>query len=243
MEPGTPAVGPVPRRSRTGRVAVRDRPESRPPTGSPVARAPVPPRVRAAVPVPVQGKTSPRAARASATRPPRPRPWVRTPGPAGSRAPSPTRSARPRSPPPRSGSSSSTSASSATSSRSASSPSDTPLPRGDDGIPTYPKKDAGAPESVGTIDDLNLEAIADLEPDLIVGGRLRAADTYDELSKIAPTVFSVRPGFTWKENHLLNAAALDRTADAKAQLANARRRGAVARRGCPQAGRRGTQAR
>lgn len=90
---------------------------------------------------------------------------------------------------------------------------------GDDGIPTYLQKDAGTPESVGTINNLNLEAIANLEPDLILGSQLRAADKYDELSKIAPTVFSIRPGFTWKENYLLNAAALDKTADAKAKLA------------------------
>ncbi|MEU7032600.1 iron-siderophore ABC transporter substrate-binding protein [Streptomyces sp. NPDC046237] len=90
---------------------------------------------------------------------------------------------------------------------------------GDDGIPTYLDKDAGAPKSVGTINNLNLEAIANLEPDLILGSQLRAADKYDELSKIAPTVFSIRPGFTWKENYLLNAAALDKTADAKAKLA------------------------
>lgn len=90
---------------------------------------------------------------------------------------------------------------------------------GDDGIPGYLKKDAGAPKSVGTINNLNLEAIAELQPDLILGSQLRAADKYDELSKIAPTVFSIRPGFTWKENYLLNAAALDRTAEAKAKLA------------------------
>ncbi|MFF5428324.1 MULTISPECIES: ABC transporter substrate-binding protein [unclassified Streptomyces] len=90
---------------------------------------------------------------------------------------------------------------------------------GDDGIPGYLKKDAGAPKSVGTINNLNLEAIANLQPDLILGSQLRAADKYDELSKIAPTVFSIRPGFTWKENYLLNAAALDRTAEAKAALA------------------------
>ncbi|MFJ7954854.1 ABC transporter substrate-binding protein [Streptomyces sp. NPDC096319] len=89
---------------------------------------------------------------------------------------------------------------------------------GDDGIPGYLAKDAGSPKSVGTINNLNLEAIANLQPDLILGSQLRAADKYDELSKIAPTVFSIRPGFTWKENYLLNAAALDRTAEAKAEL-------------------------
>src|SRR6478752_7603978 len=90
---------------------------------------------------------------------------------------------------------------------------------GDAAIPSYLAKDAGNPVSVGTINSLNLEAIAGLKPDLILGSQLRAADTYDELSKIAPTVFSIRPGFTWKENYLLNAAALDRTAKAKSELA------------------------
>ncbi|MGW3393043.1 ABC transporter substrate-binding protein [Streptomyces sp. NRRL F-5193] len=90
---------------------------------------------------------------------------------------------------------------------------------GDDGIPGYLAKDAGAPKSVGTINNLNLEAIANLQPDLILGSQLRAADKYDELSKIAPTVFSIRPGFTWKENYLLNAAALDKTAEAEEKLA------------------------
>lgn len=90
---------------------------------------------------------------------------------------------------------------------------------GDDGIPGYLKKEAGAPKDVGTINALNLEAIAGLEPDLILGSELRAAKLYPQLSKIAPTVFSIRPGFTWKENYLLNAAALDKTAKAKTELA------------------------
>ncbi|CAL9506372.1 ABC transporter substrate-binding protein [Streptomyces sp. enrichment culture] len=86
-------------------------------------------------------------------------------------------------------------------------------------LPSYLKKDAGSPKNVGTINNLNLEAIAALKPDLILGSQLRAADKYDELSQIAPTVFSLRPGFTWKENYLLNAAALDKTAEARANLA------------------------
>ncbi|MFI0741453.1 ABC transporter substrate-binding protein [Streptomyces sp. NPDC021100] len=90
---------------------------------------------------------------------------------------------------------------------------------GGDGIPSYLRKDAGEPKSVGTINGLNLEAINNLHPDLILGSKLRAEKHYKDLSKIAPTVFSVRPGFTWKENYLLNAAALDETAKAKANLA------------------------
>lgn len=89
---------------------------------------------------------------------------------------------------------------------------------GSNEIPGYLKKDAGSPKNVGTINNLNLEAIAELKPDLILGSQLRAADKYKQLSAIAPTVFSIRPGFTWKENYLLNAAALDRTAQAEAKL-------------------------
>ncbi|MFJ2769892.1 ABC transporter substrate-binding protein [Streptomyces sp. NPDC087300] len=90
---------------------------------------------------------------------------------------------------------------------------------GDDGVPGYLKKEAGSPKDVGTINSLNLEAIANLKPDLILGSELRAAKLYPQLAKIAPTVFSIRPGFTWKENYLLNAAALDKTAKAKEELA------------------------
>ncbi|MFE4366812.1 ABC transporter substrate-binding protein [Streptomyces sp. NPDC056835] len=90
---------------------------------------------------------------------------------------------------------------------------------GAEGIPSYLRKGAGDPKSVGTINNLNLEAIAGLKPDLILGSQLRAADKYQALAAIAPTVFAIRPGFTWKENYLLNAQALDRTAEAKAELA------------------------
>ncbi|MFI9309384.1 ABC transporter substrate-binding protein [Streptomyces triculaminicus] len=89
---------------------------------------------------------------------------------------------------------------------------------GSQDIPEYLKKDVGEPKSVGTINNLNLEAVNELKPDLILGSKLRAEKNYKDLSKIAPTVFSIRPGFTWKENYLLNAAALDRTAEAKKQL-------------------------
>lgn len=89
---------------------------------------------------------------------------------------------------------------------------------GDDGIPGYLAKNAGKPKDVGTINSLNLEAIAALKPDLILGSELRAAKLYPQLSKIAPTVFSIRPGFTWKENYLLNADALDRKAAAQKKI-------------------------
>ncbi|SMD24014.1 ABC transporter substrate-binding protein [Lentzea albidocapillata] len=90
-----------------------------------------------------------------------------------------------------------------------------------DGSPTMPSyigDKGGTPENVGTINNINLEAIAKLNPDLILGSQLRAEALYPKLSAIAPTVFSVRPGYVWKENFLLNAAALDRQADAAKML-------------------------
>ncbi|GAA0599908.1 iron-siderophore ABC transporter substrate-binding protein [Kutzneria viridogrisea] len=87
-------------------------------------------------------------------------------------------------------------------------------------MPGYIGAKGGTPTSVGTINSLNLETIAKLKPDLILGSKLRAEKSYEKLSKIAPTVFSERPGYTWKANFLLNSAALDRTDQADKLLAD-----------------------
>lgn len=90
-----------------------------------------------------------------------------------------------------------------------------------DGAPTMPSyigDKAGNPENVGGITSLNLETIAKLQPDLIIGSQLRAEQQYPKLSEIAPTVFAARPGYTWKENFRLNAAALDRSTEAEKLL-------------------------
>ncbi|MFJ2779011.1 MULTISPECIES: ABC transporter substrate-binding protein [unclassified Kitasatospora] len=85
-------------------------------------------------------------------------------------------------------------------------------------MPSYLKDTAGNPAGVGTINSLNLEAIAALKPDLILGSQLRAQDQYAQLSKIAPTVFSLRPGYPWKQNFQLNASPFGLEAEAGAQL-------------------------
>ncbi|WP_433609495.1 ABC transporter substrate-binding protein [Prescottella agglutinans] len=78
-------------------------------------------------------------------------------------------------------------------------------PEGVSGQPSYlADKLAGVPD-VGTTNNLNLEAIIALQPDLILGSKLRADKLYPQLSEIAPTVFGIRPGFPWKENFLLVA--------------------------------------
>ncbi|MGI5505079.1 ABC transporter substrate-binding protein [Lentzea sp. CA-135723] len=91
-------------------------------------------------------------------------------------------------------------------------------PDGAPAMPSYIGDKGGTPENVGSTNNLNLEAITKLNPDLILGSQLRAEALYPKLAAIAPTVFSVRPGYVWKENFLLNAAALDRQADAAKML-------------------------
>lgn len=54
--------------------------------------------------------------------------------------------------------------------------------------------------------ELGFEEIAALEPDLILAD-IRHADLYDQLSSIAPTVFSETTGPTWKDNIELFAEA------------------------------------
>lgn len=61
---------------------------------------------------------------------------------------------------------------------------------------------------VGTIAEPNLEKILELEPDLIVSAKVRHEGIYDQLSKIAPTVFSETTGPTWKQNIVLLGEAL-----------------------------------
>jgi iron complex transport system substrate-binding protein len=65
-------------------------------------------------------------------------------------------------------------------------------------------------ENVGTIEQPNLERIASLNPDLILSSKLRHEQIYDQLSEIAPTVFTETTGVTWKENFEVHAEALNR---------------------------------
>ncbi|RFU63822.1 ABC transporter substrate-binding protein [Peribacillus glennii] len=63
---------------------------------------------------------------------------------------------------------------------------------------------------VGTESEINLEAIAALQPDLIIGNKLRQEPFYEKLNQIAPTVFSETLRGDWKENFSLYAKALNR---------------------------------
>lgn len=75
-------------------------------------------------------------------------------------------------------------------------------------LPTYLGDTVGTIQVVGTTAEPDLEAIEGLDPDLILGTKFRQEQFYDELSAIAPTVFTEKVGITWKENFLLDGEAL-----------------------------------
>lgn len=89
----------------------------------------------------------------------------------------------------------------------------------DSGLLSYLEPELEGVELVGEIGEPDLERIAALEPDLILGSEVRVADLYDELSAIAPTVFSETVGVAWKENLALHAEALGRQEQAQELLA------------------------
>lgn len=72
---------------------------------------------------------------------------------------------------------------------------------------------------VGPINEPDLEAIAALRPDLILSSKLRHEKLYERLAAIAPTVFTDRPGVSWKQNFVLYAQAAGREQAASATVA------------------------
>lgn len=87
------------------------------------------------------------------------------------------------------------------------------------GFPDYLAAQAQGVEIVGSIEQPNVEKIAALQPDLILSSKLRHEAIYDQLSRIAPTVFTEEVGVTWKENFLLHAEALGRSERARQLMA------------------------
>ncbi|MNI31188.1 putative siderophore-binding lipoprotein YfiY precursor [compost metagenome] len=64
----------------------------------------------------------------------------------------------------------------------------------------------------------NLELIASLKPDLILGTKVRQEKVYPQLSAIAPTVFTENLGDSMVENFKLYAQALDKETEGKVIL-------------------------
>ncbi|CAA9477769.1 MAG: hypothetical protein AVDCRST_MAG69-559 [uncultured Solirubrobacteraceae bacterium] len=83
------------------------------------------------------------------------------------------------------------------------------------GYPEYLAEEVEGVKTVGTIEQPNIEAIAALKPDLILSSKIRHEAIYDQLSRIAPTVFTEEVGVTWKENFAMHAEALGKTEQAE----------------------------
>ncbi|USK69702.1 ABC transporter substrate-binding protein [Peribacillus asahii] len=80
------------------------------------------------------------------------------------------------------------------------------------------KDDMKDVEVVGLESEVNLEKIAALKPDLIIGNKLRQEAVYDKLSQIAPTIFSETLRGDWKENFSLYAKAVNQEEKGKEVL-------------------------
>jgi iron complex transport system substrate-binding protein len=93
-----------------------------------------------------------------------------------------------------------------------------------EGLPTYLGDRADGIEVVGTIEEPDLEAIAALEPDLILSASVRHEGIYDLLSAIAPTVFTESSGTDWEDGLRLVAEALGAEDAAQEVLAEHRDR-------------------
>ena len=91
------------------------------------------------------------------------------------------------------------------------------------GIPAYLGV-GDAVESVGTVPEPDLEAIAALEPDLILGTDSRHGDLYGKLAGIAPTVFVATQADPWQDNVRLVGEALGQAEEADELLAGYRSR-------------------
>lgn len=77
------------------------------------------------------------------------------------------------------------------------------------GFPPYLADRLTGTESTGLVAEPDLEAIVRLRPDLIIGSAVRHRALYEQLSRIAPTVFSVGSGTDWEEQARVTADAVD----------------------------------
>lgn len=86
------------------------------------------------------------------------------------------------------------------------------------GMPPYLADQVPDIAVVGLIEEPNIEAVAALQPDLILGAKVRHEALYDTLSAVAPTVFTESSGTNWKEGLAVTADALNKVDEAEALL-------------------------
>lgn len=85
-------------------------------------------------------------------------------------------------------------------------------------FPDYLRDRLSSPVDLGVPQEPDMERLAALKPDLILGSKLRHGRYYRLLSSIAPTVMSERIGASWADNLQLFARALNRKAEARQWL-------------------------
>jgi iron complex transport system substrate-binding protein len=73
--------------------------------------------------------------------------------------------------------------------------------------------------ALGTENAVNLEVLASLEPDLIIGNKVRQEKIYDQLSAIAPTVFAEDLSGSWQDNMTLYSQTVGKAEAGKQALA------------------------
>lgn len=95
-----------------------------------------------------------------------------------------------------------------------------------DGDPWYDHLDAQLADTtaLGTELAVDLELLASLEPDLIIGNKVRQEKIYEQLSAIAPTVFAETLGGEWQDNMTFYAEVVGKSDEAAAALAEFDRR-------------------
>lgn len=81
--------------------------------------------------------------------------------------------------------------------------------------------------NVGTTTEPDLEKLLAADPDIIVSADVRQGGMYDQLNKIAPTVFSESTGPTWKENVVLLGETLGKKSEAEQAVADYETRAAA----------------
>ncbi|HWV23156.1 MAG TPA: iron-siderophore ABC transporter substrate-binding protein [Thermomicrobiales bacterium] len=94
----------------------------------------------------------------------------------------------------------------------------------DDPFPAYLGDRTEGIANVGIITEPNLEAIIELEPDLIIGTKVRHESIHPVLIEIAPTVFSETVGATWQNDFLLFTDAMNKKTEGENVIAQYRER-------------------
>ncbi|MEW9095894.1 MAG: iron-siderophore ABC transporter substrate-binding protein [Clostridiaceae bacterium] len=82
----------------------------------------------------------------------------------------------------------------------------------------HTKSDLEGVKPLGKESSVNVEAVAALKPDLIIGNKMRHEKIYDQLKAIAPTVYSDTIRGAWKDNFKFYAKVLNKEAEGNKAL-------------------------